>query len=174
MLKVFLVVLVVIVAIPLIFAATKPARFQVKRQATVNAPPEKIFPLINDFHKWGAWSPWEKLDPNLKRTYSGAESGKGAAYAWEGNKRVGKGRMEITESTPYSRVVLDLHFIAPWEARNVTTFELAPSGGSTSVSWTMDGPATFMTKLMTVFVSMDAMVGKDFEAGLANLKAATE
>jgi hypothetical protein len=130
--------------------------------------------LIDDFKRWSDWSPWEKIDPALKRTHSGATSGRGAVYEWAGNKDVGSGRMEITDSSPASKVVIKLDFLQPFEAHNITEFTLAPQGGGTQVTWKMHGPAPFVTKLMQVFVSMDKMVGKDFETGLANMKAAAE
>ncbi|MDB5862840.1 MAG: hypothetical protein JWO70_646 [Betaproteobacteria bacterium] len=167
-------VLVVVVAAVLALAATKPDTFQVERSVSINAPPEKIFPLIDDLHNWTAWSPWEKKDPAMKRTYSGEARGKGAAYAWEGNKDVGMGRMEIAESSPTSKVTINLDFVKPFEAHNVVDFTLEPKGGTTSVTWAMHGPSPFFSKVLHVFLSMDRMVGKDFEAGLANLKAAAE
>jgi uncharacterized protein YndB with AHSA1/START domain len=165
-----------VVALLLLFgyAATRPDSFQVQRSIVVQAPAEKLFPLITDFRSWPAWSPWERLDPNMKRTYSGAQSGRGAVYAWEGNDDAGKGRMEITEAIEFSKVVIDLQFFAPWEARNVAEFALSPSGTGTQVTWTMHGPSPFMAKLMGVFMDMDQLIGKDFEAGLANMKAAAE
>ena len=169
---VVLVVLVLLAAL-LGFAATKPDTFRVQRSASIQAPPQRILALINDFHNWTSWSPWEKLDPALKRTYSGAPSGPGAVYEWEGNKKAGQGRMEITEATP-ARTVIQLDFLKPFEAHNVVDFALQPRGDATDVIWTMNGKNTFMGKLMSVFLNMDRLVGKDFEAGLANLKAAAE
>lgn len=166
-------VLVAIIAI-LVFASTKPDTFRVERTSTIKAPPEKIYALINDFHSWTAWSPYEKKDPDMKRTHSGAASGQGAVYEWDGDKNVGKGRMEITESSPASRVVIKLDFLAPFEAHNTAEFTLQPQGDATQVSWSMYGPANYMSKLMSVFFNMDKMVGDDFAIGLANLKAAAE
>jgi hypothetical protein len=168
------IVVVVLVAGVLAIAATKPDTFRVERSVSIQAPPEKIFPLIDDFHNWGAWSPWENRDPAMKRTHSGAARGKGAAYAWEGNNAVGSGRMTIAESSPPSKVTIDLDFLKPFEAHNVADFTLTPEGGATRVTWAMHGPSPFFSKVMQVFLSMDSMVGKDFEAGLANLKAAAE
>jgi len=167
-------VLALLVAGVLIYAATKPDAFRIQRAATIKAPPERIFPLINDFRSWTSWSPWEKMDPNLKRTYSGAESGKGAVYEWEGNKKVGQGRMEIKESSPSSRVAIQLDFFKPFAAHNTAEFTLAPQGDSTNVTWVMLGRQPYMFKVMSVFMNMEKMIGKDFEAGLANMKAATE
>jgi uncharacterized protein YndB with AHSA1/START domain len=162
------------IAAVLVFAATQPDTFRVQRTASIKAPPEKIFPLINDFHGWTAWSPYERLDPALKRTYGGASAGKGATYAWEGNGKVGTGRMEIRESSAPSEVVIKLEFVKPMEASNIAEFRLKPQGDATNVTWAMHGPAPFLAKLMQVFFDMDKMVGEDFEAGLANLKAAAE
>ena len=167
-------VLVLGVVAMLIFAATKPNTFRVQRSANMKASPERVFPHINDFHSWTAWSPWEKIDPNLKRTYSGAESGKGAIYEWEGIKKVGKGRMEITASAPPSTINIQLDFIKPFEAHNRTEFTMEPQGDATNVTWAMQGQQPFMFKVMTLFFSMDKMIGKDFEAGLANLKGLVE
>lgn len=174
MLKTVVIVLVVAVAAILGYAATRPDAFRVERAASIKAPPEKIFPLINDFHKWAGWSPWEKMDPAMKRTHSGAAEGKGAAYAWEGNSKVGEGRMEVLESAPPSRIVIKLDFIKPIEGHNTAEYTLVPKGDTTEVTWAMYGPSPFISKVMQVFVSMDSMIGKDFEAGLASMKALAE
>jgi uncharacterized protein YndB with AHSA1/START domain len=172
------VVLAIAIAVVLILAATKPDTFSVRRAATVKAPPEKIFSLINDFHQWGTWSPWENKDPAMKRSYSGAESGKGAIYAWDGNKNVGSGRMEILDASQPSKIVIKLDFFKPFEAHNTAEFTMLPqddaSNATTDINWQMHGPAPFMSKVMQVFMNMDRMVGKDFEIGLANLKRLTE
>jgi uncharacterized protein YndB with AHSA1/START domain len=174
MLKIILIVVVVLIAALLAFAASRPSNFRVLRKGSIKAPPEKIFPLIADFHNWTSWSPWEKKDPALKRTYSGAPSGKGAIYAWEGNRDVGSGRMEITDASSPSRIEIKLDFIKPFEGHNVTLFTLQPEGGATTVAWDMQGPLAFVAKIFGIFVSMDKMIGKDFDAGLANLKAVAE
>ena len=174
MLQTIALIVVVLIAGVLIFATTKPATFSVQRSATIKAPPEKIFAMLNDFHRWTEWSPWEKLDPLMRRTLGGAASGKGATYAWEGNGKAGAGRMEITESVPASKVGIQLDFIKPFEGHNIAEFTLTPQGDATQVNWRMHGPAPFISKLMQVFVSMDKMIGKDFEEGLANLKAVAE
>jgi hypothetical protein len=171
---VVVVVLVIGVAGLLGFAAIKPDAFRVQRAASIKAPPEKIFPLINDFHNWASWSPWEKLDPALKRTYSGLASGRGAVYEWEGNKKVGQGRMEIMESSPSSKITIKLDFLKPFEAHNSAEFTLDRQGDSTTVTWVMNGRQPYMFKVMSLFFSMDKMIGKDFETGLANLKSITE
>ena len=162
------------VAVLLGYAATRPSNFEVRRGTTIQAPPETIFPLLEDFHQWDAWSPWEKLDPALQRDFSGAPSGPGAVYGWQGNSKVGQGRMEVLGTAPPSRVTIRLDFIKPFEAHNITDFVLEPNGDATRLTWTMRGVSPFITKLMGIFVSMDRMIGKDFEAGLANLKALAE
>jgi len=169
--KILLVLLVAIVAL-LGYAWTRPDTYTVTRSAVVPAPPERVFALIDDFHHWAEWSPWQKLDPAMRATYSGPASGVGAVYAWEGNKQVGKGRMEITESMPPRKVGIKLDFIEPFASNNTTDLTLAAEGTGTRVTWTMTGNHNFMSKLMSVFVSMDAMIGKDFERGLDNLKTA--
>jgi uncharacterized protein YndB with AHSA1/START domain len=174
MLKTILIVVGAVIAAVLALAVTKPDTFSVQRSATIKAPPEKIFAVVNDFHHWTEWSPWEKLDPSMKRTLSGATSGKGAVYAWDGNRKAGAGRMEIIESTPANKVAIQLDFIEPFEGHNIAEFTLAPQGDATTITWAMRGPAPFVSKLMQVFVSMDSMIGTDFEVGLANLKALTE
>ena len=168
------VILAIAIAVVLIFAATKPNTLRVQRSASVKAPAEKIFPLINDFHQWVSWSPYEPRDPALKRTYSGAESGKGAVYAWDGNKNVGSGRMEILEASSPSKILIKLDFFKPFEGHNTAEFTMLPQGDATLLTWTMHGPAVFMSKVMQVFMNLDHMIGKDFEVGLANLKKLTE
>ena len=174
MFKVIGIVVVVAIAAVLVAAGFQPDRFQVQRSATINAPPDRIFTLINDFHRWNSWSPYEKLDPAMRRTYAGAERGMGAVYEWEGNSKVGKGRMEITDAAAPSEVAVKLDFLEPFEAHNVATFTLAPAGGGTNVTWAMDGPTPYVGKIIHLFVDMNRMVGKDFETGLANLKTAAE
>jgi uncharacterized protein YndB with AHSA1/START domain len=168
-----IIVLLVIAAV-LIIAATKPDTFRVQRSTTIAAPPEKIFPHINDFHAWTAWSPYERKDPNMKRAFSGAAMGQGAIYEWDGDKNVGRGRIEITEASPPSRGALNLDMLKPFEAHNKVDFTLEPQGSATLVTWAMHGHTPYLAKIMHVFFNMDRMVGGDFEAGLANLKAVAE
>jgi len=170
------VALAIAIAIVLILASTKPDSFGVQRAAVVRAPAEKIFPLINNFRQWANWSPWENKDPAMKRTYSGAESGKGAVYAWDGNKNVGSGRMEILDALSPSKIVIKLDFFKPFEGHNTAEFTMQPErdAATTNIIWVMHGPAPFMSKVMQVFMNLDKMIGKDFEAGLANLKRLTE
>lgn len=174
MLTTILLVLVGIVVLILVVASTRPSTFRVVRTATIDAPPEKIFPLLNDFRGWASWSPWERMDPAMERNHSGAASGVGAKYHWRGNKKVGEGSMEILESAPPLRLKLRLDFIKPFEGHNQIEFTLAPTGSGTTVAWDMHGPANLMTKVMGLFMSMDKMIGKDFEAGLENLRAQVE
>jgi uncharacterized protein YndB with AHSA1/START domain len=173
-LAVIAVVVAVIVAGILIYATTKPDSFTVKRTASIKAPPDRIFALINDLHGWGAWSPYEKKDPNMKRTFGGAALGKGAIYQWDGNKNVGSGSMEIIESTPPRKIVIKLDFLKPFEGHNTAEFTMDPQADNTTVTWVMYGPSSFIFKVMGMFMNMDKMIGDDFAAGLSNLKAVAE
>jgi uncharacterized protein YndB with AHSA1/START domain len=168
------VILAIAIAAILVLAATKPNTLRVQRAIDIKAPAEKIFPLISDFHQWRSWSPYETKDPAMKRTYSGTDSGKGAAYAWDGNKNVGSGRMEILETSAPQKIVIKLDFFTPFEGHNTAEFTMLPQGNGTHVTWVMYGPANFMSRLIQVFMNLDNMIGKDFEAGLANLKNLTE
>ena len=174
MIKAIAIIVVVLLAGVLIFAATKPDTFRVQRSSSIKAPPEKIFALINDFHSWVSWSPYETKDPAMKKTFSGPAGGKGAVYEWDGDKNVGKGRMEISDTAPPSNVTIKLDFVKPFEAHNIVVFTLEPKGDSTGVTWAMQGPVPYVAKIVHVFLDMDSMVGKDFESGLANLKAISE
>jgi len=167
-----IVVGIAVIAI-LIIAAMGPATYHVERSTTIAATPEKINPLLDDFHNWQQWSPWAQLDPAMQEQYSGAPAGQGAIYEWQGNRKVGKGRMEILAAEP-TVTSIKLDFLSPFESHTKTNFILQPQGSLTRVTWTMDGPNTFMSKLMGVFVSMDKMIGKDFENGLGQLKATAE
>jgi len=148
--------------------------FEVVRQAAVSATPQAVSDLIVDFHKWSRWSPWEDLDPALERTFSGAESGVGAVYEWSGNRKAGRGRMEITAVEPASQIVVALQFLKPFKSTSTTTFELSESDAGTEVTWRMVGPKTFMTKVMGIFTNMDKVIGPDFEKGLRQLGDAAE
>lgn len=174
MFKTIAIIIVVLIAALLIFAATKPDTFRVQRAASIKAPPEKIFALINDLRRWDAWSPWEKKDPAMRRAFGATTAGKGATYAWDGNKDVGQGSMEIVESITPNKVALKLDFVKPFEAHNIVEFKLEPKGDATNVTWSMQGHTPYFAKIIHVFFNMDSMVGKDFETGLANLKAAAE
>jgi uncharacterized protein YndB with AHSA1/START domain len=168
------ILLIVAVAAVLALAMTKPDTLRVQRSASIKAPPDKIFALISNLQGWTAWSPYEKKDPAMKRIHSGAPSGKGAIYEWDGNNQVGKGRMEIVEVTPPSRVVIKLDFMKPFEAHNTAEFTMQPAGDATNVTWAMYGPNLFVGKVISVFIDMDNMIGRDFEAGLTNLKTIAE
>jgi len=168
------VLLVVVVAGILIYAATKPNDFRVQRSLAIKAPADRIYAQIADFHLWGGWSPYEKKDPDMKRTFSGAAAGTGAAYAWEGDKNVGTGHMEILEATVPSKVRIKLDFLKPFEGHNTAEFTMVPSGDATTVTWAMYGPAPYIHKLMGTFFNMDRMIGDDFAIGLANLEAIAE
>lgn len=158
----------------LVYAATRPDSFRVERSATIKAPPDKIFGLIAELQGWTAWSPYEKKDPDMKRTFSGPASGKGAVYEWVGNKNVGQGRMEIVEATPPSKIAIKLDFLKPFEGHNTAEFTMTPAGDNTTVTWAMYGPSPYVAKVMGTVLDMDKMIGRDFEAGLAALKTVTE
>lgn len=170
--KILLTAAVLLVAL-LGYATTRPDTFQVERSTRVHASPVEVAALIHDFRQWSQWSPYEKLDPTMRRTYSGVASGVGAVYAWEGNSKAGAGRMEILEATSTSTVV-KLDFLKPFEGHNTAEFTLRPDGEYTEVVWKMHGPMPYFSKVVSVFMDMDSMIGNDFEAGLANLKAAAE
>lgn len=156
------------------FVTTRPDDYKVERTATMAAPPELVFAQVSDFHNWAAWSPWDKLDPAMKKDFSGADKGVGASYHWVGNDKVGEGRMTITDATASSQVGIKLEFMKPFESTSTTTFTLAPAAEGTKFTWSMAGKNNFVSKAMGVFASMDSMIGKDFEAGLANLKGVVE
>lgn len=167
-------VLVLAIGVVLALAAAKPDVFQVQRSATIKAPPEKIYPLISDLRAFSSWSPYEKKDPAMKRSYSGAQSGKGAVYEWDGDKNVGAGRLAVADTAPPSKVTLELDMFKPFEAHNMVEFTLEPQGDQTKVTWAMRGKTPYLAKVVHVFLNMDSMVGDDFAAGLANLKAIAE
>ncbi|MBX3480261.1 MAG: SRPBCC family protein [Caulobacter sp.] len=173
LLLVLLLILVAVVCLVLLLASRKPDRFVVERSLVINAPPEPIFALIDDFHNWAHWSPWEKLDPDMARRYSGPTAGVGAVYGWE-SKKAGAGQMTITEVQPGALVLIDLAFSKPFKADNVARFELTPEGKATRVRWTMSGKAPLMSKVMDLLIGMDKMVGGDFEKGLAAMKDRAE
>lgn len=174
MLKIVALVIVALIVVILILAALKPDAFRVERSILIKASADKLFPHISDLRNWAAWSTWEKMDPAMKKTYSADSAGKGASYEWEGNKKVGHGRMTIAESVAPSKVAIQLDFYVPFESRNMADLTLQAQGNETLVTWAMYGPMPFISKLFSVFVSMDKMIGKDFEASLANLKTLAE
>ena len=169
------VVLVILVAIAgvLAYASTKPDSFRVERSVSIDAPADRIQPLIADFRRWADWSPYEKKDPGMKRSFGNITAGKGATYAWDGDNNVGQGSMEILEAAP-AKVVIKLDFQKPFEAHNTAEFTLKPKGSATDVTWAIHGPSPLISKVVSLFMNMDTMIGKDFEAGLANLKALAE
>lgn len=167
-------ILAVAVSGILIMAAMKPDHFRVERSMSIQASPDRIFARINTMQNWRAWSPWENLDPDMKRTFSGPPSGVGSKYAWEGDKNIGIGSTEITEAVLFSKIALKLDFLKPFEAHNNVEFTLEPKGDATEVTWAMHGPQPFMAKVMSVIFNCDKMVGGQFETGLANLKKVAE
>lgn len=175
MIKTVLLVVVAAIALLLIVAATRPDTFRVERSTTIAAPAERLFPLINDLRSFNTWNPYARKDPAMKAEYSGPQAGPGAVFDFQGNKEVGKGRISITGSSAPSSVTMQLDMWEPFEGHNTVKFTLVPDGaGTTRVTWAMHGPSAFITKLMGLFFNMDQMIGKDFEAGLANLKQLAE
>jgi len=172
-LKVLGILFLAFVLFMVIFIATRPDTFRVERSSKINAAPGVVFSLINDFHEWTKWSPWERLDPKLKRTYEGPTAGVGAKYSWA-SEQVGEGRMTILESKPNESIVIKLEFIKPFEATNQVTFKLEPADAGTRVTWSMDGKNNVMGKAFSLFMNMDSMVGKDFEQGLFIMSKAAE
>ncbi|MEP6762992.1 MAG: SRPBCC family protein [Gemmatimonadaceae bacterium] len=166
--------LAAVIVLIILFASTRPSTFSLVRSTTIGASPDRVFPLINDFHKWSDWSPWEKIDPAMKRAFTGPESGVGAAYSWDGNNKAGAGSMQITRSDMPNKVDINLNFTRPFKANNLTEFTTAPSGNSTVVTWKMSGPLDLFGKVFHLFVNMEKMVGTDFEKGLASMKAIAE
>ncbi len=172
MLKKILLILAAAIVLFLVVAAFQPADFRISRKAVIPAPPAAVFAQINDFHKWQAWSPWAKLDPNAKNSFEGPESGVGSKFSWSGNNEVGEGSMKITSSKPGESVVMDLVFTKPFAATNLTEFTIKPEGAGTEVTWTMSGKNNFVGKAMGLIINCDKMVGTKFEEGFANLKSA--
>ena len=169
-----LLIIIAIVVVLAIFVSTRPSTFRISRSATIAAPPETVFPHVNDLHKWEAWSPWAKLDPDCKMTFEGPAAGNGAAYSWSGNNKVGAGHMLITESRPSELILMKLDFLKPFKATNTTEFTLKPIGSETMVTWTMSGTNNFMVKAVGLFMNCDKMIGGQFEKGLADMKALVE
>jgi hypothetical protein len=174
MLKWILAAVAAVVVIFLAVVALQPSDFRIERSATMAAPAPAVFAQVNDLRSWQAWSPWEKIDPQLKRTYEGPQAGTGAAYAWAGNKDVGEGRMTITESRPGERILINLEFFKPFAATNTAEFSFKPAGDATAVTWSMTGKNNFLSKAICLFVNMDRMVGGMFEQGLQQMKSVVE
>jgi len=173
MIKTISIMLLAVLALLLIVAASRPDSFRVERSITVQAPPERIFALINDLQQFKRWNPYEKKDPAIQGSYGERLAGPGARYAWE-SKEVGEGSMEITASAAPTRVAMKLDFVKPFEAHNQVEFTISAEGGAQKVSWAMQGPSPFVSKLMGLVFNMDRMIGQDFEAGLQNLKNLAE
>jgi len=174
MLKIIAIVFVVAIVAVLGYAATRPNTFRVARSTVIKASPEKVYALIEDFHAWRSWSPYEALDPAMSRTYGAPAKGVGATYDWSGNGKAGAGRMEIVQARPPARIDIALDFTKPFAAHHKASFVLVPEGDATRVTWAMEGASPFMFRLMSLVVDMDKMLGKDFETGLASLKAQAE
>ena len=174
MLKRIALVLVVVALALGVAIVTRPDDYRVERSVVIDAPAEVAFGYVNDFHRWSAWSPFEKLDPNLERNFGGAPSGVGAVYGWSGNSKAGRGTMTIAESAPSERITIDLHFEKPFESSNPTVFTFTPQGEAVTVTWTMSGENTLVGKAFSLVADMDGMIGRDFEEGLANLKRVAE
>lgn len=173
MLTVVVMIIIIVIAF-IVYVSMRPGTFPIARSVTIKAPQEKVFGLINDFHQWEGWSPWEKVDPNVKRTYNNVANGKGAVYEWEGDKNVGQGRMEITDSLISSKIVIKLDFLKPFEGHNTVEFLLTPQGEDTIVTQTMQGENNFMSKLMGIVFNPEKMIGDKYEEGLSSLKAIAE
>jgi uncharacterized protein YndB with AHSA1/START domain len=169
MLRKILVTVALVVVFLAAFIATRPSHFLIERSATLPAPPAAVYARLTDFGRWSAWSPWERLDPAMKRTVSGPPATVGHTYAWVGDKQAGEGRMTIVALTPDERVDIRLEFLKPWKATNETVFSIAPEGDRSRVTWAMSGTNDFMMKAVGLVMSMDKVVGKDFEQGLRNL-----
>jgi Polyketide cyclase / dehydrase and lipid transport len=169
-----LVLVLILIGAVFVFIGTRPGSFRIERSAPIGAPPDVVFSIVNDLHQWGRWSPYDKRDPAMKKTFEGASAGPGAVYAWNGNNQVGEGRLTIMESKPGELVSMKLEFFRPFACTNKASFTMAPSEGGTRVTWAMEGKNTLMGKAISLFMDMDKMVGKDFEEGLANLNAAAE
>lgn len=167
-------VVIALVALILIYGLLQPSGFSVMREASYAAKPELVFAQINDFRNWALWSPWDKMDPTMQRSYTGTTSGVGSKYAWIGNKKVGEGSMEITQSVAPQNIQLDLHFLKPFQADNVTEFSITPRGNETHVQWSMRGHKPFIMRVMGFVFNMDKIVGADFERGLSNLRSIVE
>ncbi|GAB89450.1 SRPBCC family protein [Gordonia rhizosphera] len=150
------------------------AGYTVQRTQTIGAAPERIFPLLVDLHEWRQWSPWEDLDPDLQREYTGAERGVGAKYAWSGNRKAGKGTMEVAEVSEPERVAVNVTFEKPMKSSSTSVLTLEPRGDATTVTWTMTGPHSLLSRIAGPLGLMDRFIGKDFEKGLTTLKAVCE
>jgi uncharacterized protein YndB with AHSA1/START domain len=174
MLNYILIGLAAVIVIFLVVVALQPADFRISRSASIAVPPSIVFEHINDLHKWNAWSPWARMDPNAKNTFEGPPAGVGASFAWAGNEKVGEGRMTITESQPADRVLMKLEFFKPFTATNAAEFTFKPEGNQTVVTWTMSGRSKFVGKAIGLIMNCEKMIGGQFEQGFANLKTIVE
>ena len=174
MLKIVLIGVAALVVVAVVIVALRPSAFHVARSATMSAPPPVVFAQVNDFHRWEAWNPWGKLDPDARNTYSGAAAGPGAVFQWQGNRNVGEGRMTIVETRPNEIVRIRLEFVKPFAATNSAEFALRPVGDGTAVTWSMTGEHNFLAKAIGLFMDMDKMIGDQFENGLADMRAVVE
>lgn len=164
----------VVVGLFLIVVAMQPAEFRITRLAKMSSEPTRVFEQVNDFHKWEAWSPWAKLDPNAKATFEGPDSGEGAKFSWAGNDKVGEGTQTIVESKPDERIRIRLDFEKPMKDTSEAEFTFKPEGEQTVVTWSMYGKKNFVSKAFCMFMDMDKMIGSEFEKGLASLKTIVE
>lgn len=167
-------ILLVLIAVVLIVASTKPAEFSIQRSQMMSAPPSAPFAQVNDFKNWSAWSPWEKLDPNMRHIFEGPPMGVGSSHSWSGNNKAGEGKATITDSRPHESIRMRLEFVRPFKATNEVVFLFQPTGQQTNVTWLMNGKNNFMGKIVCVFMNMDKMVGTDFEKGLSAMKSIVE
>jgi hypothetical protein len=174
MLEIILIAVGSVVVLFLVLAALQSSEFRVVRSAAMAAPPPAVFAQVNDFHLWEAWSPWAKIDPTMKQTYEGPAAGVGAISNWSGDGKAGQGRMTLTESRPHDLIQIRLEFMKPWQATNAVEFTFQPDGEQTIVKWSMSGKKNFFLKAFGLFMSMDKMVGRDFEKGLAQLRTVVE
>jgi Polyketide cyclase / dehydrase and lipid transport len=169
-----LIVLAAIVVVFIAVVAMQPSEFRVTRSAIVRAPAPDVFAHVNDFQNWQEWSPWAKLDPAAKASFEGPRAGTGAVFAWSGNDKIGEGRMTLTESRPSELIRIKLDFVKPMEGTSIAEFTFKPEGDQTAVTWTMTGHNNFIAKAFCLFISMDEMIGDQFEKGLAEMKVAAE
>lgn len=174
MLKKILAAIAILLVVLVVIIALQPPEFRIARSTKIAAPPAVVFAQVNDFRKWAAWNPWGKIDPAMKQTYEGAPAGVGATYSWAGNNEVGEGRMTITESKPVELIRVRLEFLKPFAATHTAEFTFKPDGNETVATWSMFGEKNFMAKAIHLFMSMDNMIGGQFEKGLADMKAASE
>lgn len=174
MLSIVLIAAFVLFIALIVVANLRPSSFLITRSTEITAPAAVIFIHVNELRRWDGWSPWARLDPGMKQTFDGPASGLGASYAWDGNKKVGAGRMTITESHAPDLLRLRLEFLRPFTTTNTTEFTFRPSGNQTRVTWSMSGRSNFMSKLFGLFVNLDKLVGRDFEKGLTQLKSVAE